>query len=784
MIKKLENEKAYLLSTENTSYAFRVTGTGQIEHLYYGRKVSLSNVKAFSEKQLFAPGNSISYDDINRFVSLENRMMEASFTGKGDIREPLIEAILPDGSTTLDFVFESDEIKEGAKELLRLPFAYSDDSDQAETLTITLKDKNSGLLLFLFYTVFPECDCIVKSLSVKNDLDEDVRITRLLSSMCDFPEGGYTVSNFTGSWANEMNRHDTHLSSGIFINSSFTGTSSNRANPFTMWAKNADEDNGEVFASNLIYSGNHYTAFETTSYGKMRVVTGINPRNFSVLLSKGESIEAPQAVLTYSDKGCGGMSKNMHSFVRNHIIRGKYKNAVRPMLINSWEAQYFNIDEGKLLSLAKKAAEAGCELFVMDDGWFSNRNSDASSLGDWTVNEKKLPHGLSGLSEKIRALNMGLGIWIEPEMVNVDSELYREHPDWTMDIPGRDHSEGRNQRLLDLANPDVVSYISEKIISVLSSADISYVKWDMNRIISDYYSRYLPKERQLESGMRYVEGFYELCKRITNAFPDILFEGCASGGNRFDLGMLCFFPQIWASDNTDAVSRISIQEGYSYAYPQETWTSHVSSVPNHQTLRRTPLSSRFAVAAMGNLGFEMNFSDMKKEEFETVKEYAALYKKYRETLQTGDFLRVESGNRTTWVTVSKDKTQAILMQFQITAKASESVRHIRFKGLDREKDYRLSSLSFEHDIRLYGDLVNTVSPIHVKQDSFLHNTIARFVHMKENGEDIVMSGDDLMNAGVYLNPAYVGTGLSDDTATIGDYGARMYLLESIEEKSP
>ena len=784
MIKKLENEKAYLLSTENTSYAFRVTGTGQIEHLYYGRKVSLSNVKAFSEKQLFAPGNSISYDDINRFVSLENRMMEASFTGKGDIREPLIEAILPDGSTTLDFVFESDEIKEGAKELLRLPFAYSDDSDQAETLTITLKDKNSGLLLFLFYTVFPECDCIVKSLSVKNDLDEDVRITRLLSSMCDFPEGGYTVSNFTGSWANEMNRHDTHLSSGIFINSSFTGTSSNRANPFTMWAKNADEDNGEVFASNLIYSGNHYTAFETTSYGKMRVVTGINPRNFSVLLSKGESIEAPQAVLTYSDKGCGGMSKNMHSFVRNHIIRGKYKNAVRPMLINSWEAQYFNIDEGKLLSLAKKAAEAGCELFVMDDGWFSNRNSDASSLGDWTVNEKKLPHGLSGLSEKIRALNMGLGIWIEPEMVNVDSELYREHPDWTMDIPGRDHSEGRNQRLLDLANPDVVSYISEKIISVLSSADISYVKWDMNRIISDYYSRYLPKERQLESGMSYVEGFYELCKRITNAFPDILFEGCASGGNRFDLGMLCFFPQIWASDNTDAVSRISIQEGYSYAYPQETWTSHVSSVPNHQTLRRTPLSSRFAVAAMGNLGFEMNFSDMKKEEFETVKEYAALYKKYRETLQTGDFLRVESGNRTTWVTVSKDKTQAILMQFQITAKASESVRHIRFKGLDREKDYRLSSLSFEHDIRLYGDLVNTVSPIHVKQDSFLHNTIARFVHMKENGEDIVMSGDDLMNAGVYLNPAYVGTGLSDDTATIGDYGARMYLLESIEGKSP
>ena len=448
------------------------------------------------------------------------------------------------------------------------------------------------------------------------------------------------------------------------------------------------------------------------------------------------------------------------------------------MLINSWEAQYFNIDENKLLTLAKKAASIGCELFVMDDGWFSKRNSDTSSLGDWTVNEEKLPHGLSGLAEKIKALNMGLGIWIEPEMVNVDSDLYRAHPDWTMDIPERDHSEGRNQRLLDLANPKVVSYISEKIINVLKSADISYVKWDMNRIISDYFSKYLPKERKLESGIRYVEGFYELCRRITSAFPDILFEGCAAGGNRFDLGMLCFFPQIWASDNSDAICRLSIQEGYSYAYPQETWTSHVSSVPNHQTLRRTPLLSRFAVAAMGNLGFEMNFSDMKKEELETVKEYAALYKRFRETLQTGDFMRIESGNIVTWVTVSKDKDQAVLMQLQVRAMPGQTVRHIRFKGLDKEKNYRLSSLSFDHDIRLYGDLVNTVSPIHVKQDSFLHNTIARFVHMKENGEDIIMSGDDLMNAGVYLNPAYVGTGLSDDTATIGDYGARMYLLEN------
>ena len=778
MIKKLEKEKAYLLSTENSSYAFRVMGTGQLEHLYYGKKISLSNVTAFSEKQLFAPGNSISYDNVNLSVSLENRMLEASFTGKGDIREPLIEAVLPDGSTTLDFVYDSDSIEEGAYSLSRLPSAYSNPGDGTETLIINLKEKHLPLSLSLYYIVFPESDVIVKTLSLQNDLDEDIYVTRLLSSMTDFPDASYTVSNFTGSWTNEMNRHDTVLSSGLFINSSFTGTSSNRANPFTMWTRFADEDHGEVYASNLIYSGNHYTAFETTSYGKTRVVSGINPRNFSILLSKGESIEAPEAVLTYSDKGYGGMSKNMHSFVRNNIVRGKYKNAVRPMLINSWEAQYFNIDENKLLTLAKKAASIGCELFVMDDGWFAKRNSDTSSLGDWTVNEEKLPHGLSGLAERIKALGMELGIWIEPEMTNVDSDLYRAHPDWTMDIPGRDHSEGRNQRLLDLANPEVVSYISEKIINVLKSADISYVKWDMNRIISDYFSRYLPKERKLESGIRYVEGFYELCRRITSAFPDILFEGCAAGGNRFDLGMLCFFPQIWASDNSDAICRLSIQEGYSYAYPQETWTSHVSSVPNHQTLRRTPLLSRFAVAAMGNLGFEMNFSDMKKEELETVKEYAALYKRFRETLQTGDFMRIESGNIVTWVTVSKDKNQAVLMQLQVRAMPGQTVRHIRFKGLDKDKNYRLSSLSFDHDIRLYGDLVNTVSPIHVKQDSFLHNTIARFVHMKENGEDIIMSGDDLMNAGVYLNPAYVGTGLSDDTATIGDYGARMYLLEN------
>lgn len=366
--------------------------------------------------------------------------------------------------------------------------------------------------------------------------------------------------------------------------------------------------------------------FGRNYYGKLRFVSGINPNSFEYRLEVGEELEAPESVMTFSPNGFNGMSQRMHSFVRNCIVRGTWKKKLRPVLLNSWEAAYFDINESKLLRLAKAGKEAGIELFVMDDGWFGQRDDDSSSLGDWFVNKKKLPNGVGGLCKKINDLGLMFGIWIEPEMVNVKSELYRTHPDWTIEIPGKNHSEGRNQRILDLANPDVVDYMIKQIEELLSSANIDYVKWDMNRTFTDYYSNYLPKERQGETGHRYVLGLYKMMKTLTQKFPKILFEGCSAGGNRFDLGILSYFPQIWASDNTDAVYRVKAMTSYSYGYPMSTVTAHVSACPNHQTLRRTPLQTRFNVAAFGVCGYECNFFDMKKEELKEIKTQINIYK--------------------------------------------------------------------------------------------------------------------------------------------------------------
>ncbi len=779
MIEKIADKKTFVLSTEHTTYAFRVMETGQLEHLYYGKRITIEDPAALVEKASFGIGNGVWYDDAHQNVCLEDAALEMSGTGKGDIREPMVEVSNPDGSTTTDFVYSHDMIEKGKKAMKTLPSSYGTDED-AETLTIFLKDKNIGYSLELHYSVFADADVITRSARFVNNTNAPVRLNRLLSALVDFKEKGFTISTFTGAWAHEMNRNDITLNAGKFVNSSFTGSSSSRANPFTMFAEaGATEDAGSVYGLNLVYSGNHYTAYEVNSFGKTRVACGINPRNFSFLLEAGEDFEAPEAIFAYSDRGYTGMSHAMQEFIKRHIVRGKWAAKERPVLLNSWEASYFDIDENKLVGLAKKAAEAGCELFVMDDGWFGTRDDDHQSLGDWTVNVKKLPHGLSSLADKVKALGLSFGIWIEPEMVNVNSDLYRAHPDWAIAIPGKDHSEGRFQRILDFSNPEVVDYMIHAISDVLSSADIAYVKWDMNRIFSDIYSPYLPAERQQETFHRYICGVYRLAKALTEGFPDILCEGCAAGGNRFDLGMLCFFPQIWASDNTDAISRLAIEEGYSYGYPMNTLTAHVSAVPNAQTLRKTDILTRFAVASFGNLGYELNLSDLSKEEFGEVKAQIAIYKKYRNALQFGDFYRLSTGNIVSWETVSADKSKAVAMLLIREIAPSERYRHITLKGLDPEKKYRFTSLPLKHNVKDYGDLVNTVAPFHVKPDGLVHNTIATFVKLDEKGENFEAFGDALMGAGVDLLQAYVGTGQSDETATIHDFTARMYFIEEV-----
>ncbi len=770
----------FSLHTKHTSYAFHVLPTGQLEHLYYGKKISGDYLDQIVEQKAFAPGNSVIYDQEHPQYSLEDMCLEFSTYGRGDIHEPYVECISSDGSNTLDFQYESFTIRHGKEALEGLPSSY-DEMQDVEQLVITCKDRNNGYVLELTYSVFEDCDVITRSARFINTSDTKVRLTRLLSGQIDFHESGLQMTTFNGAWIKEMTKYTTTVFIGKFVNSSYAGTSSSRANPFVMiHPSTTSELQGDVYGCNLIYSGNHYEALEATSFGKSRYVWGINPTNFGFVLESGESFQAPEAVMTYSSDGFQAMSHNMHTFVQEHIVRGVWKKKERPVLLNSWEASYFNISESSLLRLAKKGKEVGIELFVMDDGWFGNRNDDLRALGDWTENTKKLPHGIKGLCDKINALGMDFGIWIEPEMVNVDSDLYRKHPEWTIEIPGKHHAEGRNQRILDFCNPDVVQYMSEAMISVLSSANIAYVKWDMNRIFSDYFSQYLSPDHQQEVAHRYVLGFYQLAKTLTEHFPNILFEGCSSGGNRFDLGMLCYFPQIWGSDNTDAVSRLSIQNGYSYGYPMSTIGAHVSAVPNHQTLRVTPLESRFAVASFGVLGYECNLCDLPKEELDEIAKQIAIYKAYRSVMQFGDFYRIQDGNLYQWMVVSKDQSKAIGMIMQKEAKPNAVFTKFAARGLDAGKLYHFYNVPKKVNITMLGDLINTATPIHVKQGSLLHSIVCKVVKLDGEKEDYVVDGETLMHGGIHLKQAYGATGTSGDVRQFTDYASRMYFMEEAE----
>lgn len=781
MIRQLD--RVFMLDTRHTTYCFQVLESGHLEHLYYGKKLHIdgaADVTALAEKQPFPPGNANVYDKKFPKLSLESLPLELSSYGKGDIREPFVEVIHADGSYTSDFLYDSAEITQGKVPLTTLPSAYEENGEVQE-LVVSLRDAQYDLTLQLHYSVFADRDMIVRSAKLCNAGDQPVELTRLMSAQLDFAEAGFVLTTFNGSWAREMYRHDALVSAGKHVNASYAGTSSSRANPFVILSRpETTEDTGLCYGINLIYSGNHYEAVEVCSQGKTRFVTGINPQSFRFCIEPGESFEAPEAVMTLSEEGYNGMSRRMHAFVRSCIVRGTWKKKPRPVLLNSWEAAYFDINQRKLLKLAKAGKEVGAELFVMDDGWFGNRKDDHQSLGDWYVNKKKLPGGLKGLCRKVNGLGLDFGIWVEPEMVNVRSDLYRKHPDWVLQIPGKPHSEGRNQRILDLTNPAVVDYLEEQMTRVFASAPISYVKWDMNRIFSDYYSPYLPPQRQGEVAHRYMLGLYRLLQTLTRRFPHILFEGCASGGNRFDLGMLCYFPQIWASDDTDAIYRAKGQTGYSYGYPMSTVTAHVSACPNHQTLRVTPLSTRFHVAAFGVLGYECNLCEMKPQQLRQIRQQIDLYKKWREVLQYGTFYRGRSDNLYEWTCVSPDRKRAVGMVLQVLAEPNTMFAQYVPKGLDSERRYRFYNIEQKVDIKSFGDLVNMVSPVHVKADSLLHNAINRLVKMPGETEDHRASGSVLMS-GVKLSGGFAGTGYDEHTRFFPDFASRMYFMEAVEE---
>ena len=782
MIRKLDGERqAFVLDTKNTTYAFSVAPSGHLEHLYYGKKISLNSAEecdALREKREFELGNSIVYSSEYPTVIPEDMCLEFSSLGHGDIREPFIELVMADGSRSTDFSYSDHYIDNKETDFVTLPSSYSEEGS-AEHLCIVLND--GDMLLELHYRVYPDCNVITRSARLMNNSKEAVTVERLMSTQLDLEQSGLCITSFHGAWAREMNKSTITLPAGKFVNESRTGCSSNRANPFFMVHEaDASERRGAVYGFNLVYSGSHYSAAEVNAYGKTRIVSGIQPQGFSFLLKPGESLEAPEAVMTFSRDGFLGQSRNMHRFIRQHIVRGKWKFKVRPVLLNSWEACYFKINSHNLVTLANIGKRLGAELFVMDDGWFGERNDDSRSLGDWEPDTEKLPGGLKPLCDKIRSIGMEFGIWVEPEMVNVESRLYRSHPEWVMEIPGKLHSEGRKQRILDLANPEVQDHIIEKMTEVFSSADITYVKWDMNRIFSDVFSKSLPAERQGETAHRYICGLYRGMKTLTERFPDILFEGCASGGGRFDLGMLCYFPQIWGSDNTDAICRAAIQEGYSYGYPQSCIGAHVSAVPNHQTLRITPPETRFRAAAFGILGYELDVRDLSFENRKQIKQEIELYKKWRKVFQFGQFYRIETGNIHQWICVSADRKKAAALLLQELNVPNTQSMSFKAVGLDREMTYHMYSISGALDIKQFGSLINTVSPVHVRQDSVLHNVIAKAVRMTGEKEDITVSGSVLMSGSIALRPAFSGTGFNDNVRVFPDFSSRMYFIEAVE----
>lgn len=769
----------FVIETKNTSYIFGYDEVKHLEHYYYGKKLDIDKdvKKNLKQRQEFPIGNGIAYSEDKQHITMENQLLEVSFLGKGDIRHPLIDVTFADGSSTSDFTFVKAETRPHEK-MKTLPTSY-DEENKVEDLVITLKDEVGGVTLDVIYTPYEENDVITRRMEIVNDSEIDLTVNRAMSLQIDMPNNDFNFISFHGSWISEMRKYVQPCIIGTISSESICGVSSSRSNPFVMIAnKNANEEYGDVYGFNLVYSGNHIESVETDVYNHVRFLTGIHPHTFAFTLKPKEKFETPEAVMTYSPTGFSKMSNNLHDFIRKHIVRGEWRDLPRPILNNSWEAAYFKVKETNLLTMAKKASKAGVELFVLDDGWFGSRHDDSQALGDWVDNKKKLPHGLFGLSQKIHNMGMKFGIWVEPEMINEKSDLYKLHPDWVIKDPNRKQSLGRHQMILDLSQDEVVDWLIKTMSDVFTRSNCDYVKWDMNRIFSDYFSPKLEPKKMKELSHRYYMGFYRLMDNLTRSFPHILFEGCASGGNRFDLGMLCYFPQIWASDNTDAKSRVDIQEGYSYGYPLSTLGCHVSDIPNHQTLRNCSIQTRYNVAFFGSLGYEFNMNEISKQEYIDVKREIEEYKKYREFLFNGDFYRIknEDGYHH-WEVVSKDKKHAAYMFFQEEIKVTKPQLNLHFKGLDEMMDYHIHSMSFSHSIMKFGGLVNQIAPIHVKNGSALHRFLARVIKMNANGEKINAKGDLLNASGLPVSSAFVGTGFNDKTRLMSDFDSRLYLVD-------
>jgi alpha-galactosidase len=731
-------DRQFHLANERLSYVLRVYEDGSLGQLHLGAPLPT--------------GRSYRHLGPDPFEGFQNRVGDPvpfayPTPGSGDFRIPALVAAGPDGATTLALRYRDHAIVPGKPPLDGLPSTYTEADAEAETLVVMLVDEPTALEADLRFTLFADHPVIARSATIRAAGTAAIDLQTAMSASLDLPDADWVMVGLAGAWAREAHVIERALVPGRQSASSTRGASGAQHNPFLALRRpTADEAQGEVIGVSLLYSGNFLAEAEVDSFATTRVRVGIEPDTFGWHLASGEAFTTPEAIVAWSPDGLGGLSDALHGLFRDRLARGVWRDRPRPILINNWEATYYDFDADRLVAIARSARELGIELFVLDDGWFGHRDSDDSSLGDWVVDRRKLPDGLDAVARRVADLGMAFGIWIEPEMVSADSDLFRAHPDWAIGVPGRPRTESRQQLVLDLGRPEVVDHLVEALTAVLASAPIAYVKWDMNRNTTEPYGLGLPHGRQGEFHHRYILGVYELYRRLIERFPDILFESCASGGGRFDPGMLAYAPQAWTSDDTDAVERLSVQWGTSIPYPLSSIAAHVSAVPNHQTGRVTPLATRAAVAFFGVFGYELDPTSLTDAERAAVAEQIAFYARHRDAFQHGRFHRLESpfaGDRdgVSWMVVAPDERSAIVGMYRILNRPSPEIRHVRLRGLAPDAVYRVS-----------GGLV--------ADDDIV---------VRPNVGD--RTGAELMAAGLLVDLE------RHDAATLGDFWARLFVLE-------
>ena len=708
-VKFWEKEQVFLLNTKNTTYGIGLV-EGYVGHLYYGKKIKKGEEDSI--KYLLRAGEhprtpSVNAREKNTF--LDTFPMEYPEYGMGDYRESALCIRSEEGYMASESLYQKHEIFKGKPKIKGLPASFGTE-EECETLCITCFDPVLSMEVELFYTVFEKLDVITRHVVLKNKGTKPFYIEKVLSASIDLDDNDFSLLSLHGSWARERHIQIHSIGYGRQSVGSFRGESSHQEHPFiALVTKDTTQECGEVYGMNFVYSGNFKAQVEKDQFDMIRMSMGIHPDGFCWKLSKGETFYAPEVVMVYSANGLGHMTRTYHDFYRNHLIRSPYRDKKRPILINNWEATYFDFNEKKLLDIAKEAKQLGIEMLVMDDGWFGKRSSDDSSLGDWVVNEEKIKGGLKKLVDDVNEIGLQFGIWFEPEMISRNSELFKKHPDWAIQIPERTITESRAQYVLDLSRREVLDYVYESVATILRSANIAYVKWDMNRQLTTIGSAKLPKDQQGELYHRYVLGVYELQERLITEFPELLLENCSGGGARFDAGMLYYSPQIWCSDDTDAMERLLIQEGTSLIYPISCMGAHVSVCPNHTVGRNTPFETRGHVALCGTFGYELDITKLTKEEKEVVKKQVSDYHKYNEIIRTGDYYRLvscrESKYYDSFIIVNKEKTKALLFDVQVLARPNRRSRKLRLKGLDENRLYKMGETWYQGSVLMNAGIL-------------------------------------------------------------------------------